>query len=323
MKRSVAVAAVGLLLAACVTTNDPAGPSKATASVSAPVANPTTGFESSWSVAPGNTARGRPVGGPHTVGVMAMDWPSEIAPLEPVQRRLNNRSVGSLPTEQFVLGLMPVANSRGDHIDKQLVKALFDVDSGADLLTSLDFARDRVMDDSLSTQFLLVYSRLLARAHGYQDSVAQTIIVADITTIIDSARCEPGTGDEFTGLFSGRRDFADLYEIARNYIAGADAQRRRDLAEGALLMERRTAPIRRDENLCRYGMRYMDRTKLTKTECSIPRANQTCYAGADNPAVPTRWADEDRWRKMRIDVLEEMTPEKIIEIYSKPLPQAM
>lgn len=306
-----------LALGACVTDGATASPpGSASAGADTRTAQPAATAPS------GQNALERPVGGPHTAGVMAMDWPPGMAPLEPVKHRMANLSEGADWLFQRQLLALPVADEWGHSINPALLLALAGSNTAATRAAALDFARDRMVDDTLSTQFELTYARLLAETPGLQDSATVEIIASDLTATIDSARCLPGLGDRYAGLLNRRRDFAPLYAMAREVLAQSDDQKRIAMAKTALLVERRTAPIRKDVVLCRYGALYTDFSSAREAECA-PGVIGTCYKVGDNKAVPTRWADEEKWHQERIKVLRMMTPEKIVETYSHPLPQVM
>lgn len=262
----------------------------------------------------------RPIGGPHTRDVMAMDWPADLAPVPPPQFRKPLLPLGADPAYLSKIQAMEIDDQWGHHINPELVEALLASDTLPKRLAALDYSRDRVRDDRLSTQFLLVYARLLSLTAGYEAGAAQAILAADLTAIIDSARCAYGPGDDYVGLRNRRRDFAELYAKAREVLAGADAAGRSDVVAAVLRIERLTAATRKDEMLCRYGVRYMDLNAAQKVDCKGGLIG-SCYAAADNKAVPTRWADEQAWHRQRISVLRELTPEKLVELYSRALPQ--
>ena len=259
-----------------------------------------------------------PVGGPYSSAVLAMEWPQEIAPDRPPARRKTQQSPGADAGFRQFLELHETADTYGHSIDPDLAKLLRSPVRVPMILTALDFTLARNFDDPLATQFLYLYAELLATKTPNVDTVAAATMAADIASMIDVARCASGPEDPMLGVWSRRREHRDVYAVTQRLLNRADAATRARVAYIALRMEKSSAAVRKDAALCRHGPPY-----ATSTTCSEDKSGSfpitRCESAGDDKSVPTNWArDDEAWRKRRIALLTQLTPEKIIETYSKP-----
>lgn len=264
-----------------------------------------------------------PVGGPYTFSVLAMDWPAELAPDRPPARRKVQQTPGADRGFREFLEMHETADLNGHDIDPELVKVLKSPVRLPMILTVLDFTLSRTFDDPLATQFFYLYAKLLATKTPNFDTVAAATVAADIASVIDIARCARGREDPMLGVWLRRREHADLYALTREYLKRADAATQERIAVLALRMEKSSAAVRKDAAVCRHGEPY-----ATGTRCSDDTSGSflvtRCESIGDDKSIETRWAvDDDEWRKRRIATLMQLTSQKVIEVYSKPLLQML
>jgi hypothetical protein len=270
-------------------------------------------------------AQARPVGEPHTAAVMAMDWPDSLKPLVPVTRRVFTTSPQADLAYRLELEGLDTSEGAPYRLNPAIMAKMGEANTVGRLLSALDYARDRTIDDQLSTSFSLLYARLLKdvaivlKQDDLLDTAVLQIIYTDMVSVIDTARCGGNTPAD--GVAFRWRNYEDLYALARQRIPTWDAEHKRRLVPTLRTMERRTAPIRKDEVLCRRQSMYWDTSKAKKVDCGLKGV--TCFASPDDPTVATIWADDEKWRAARIRIMEGLETEEILAHFSRPMGMAL
>lgn len=313
------------MMVGCVTTTDGGGSSNGTSGQET-AGGETLGQSSLWLAKRQfdqriEAARSKPVGGPHTAAVMAMDWPESLKPLTPVARRAFGTSPEADMAFRLELEALDTSEGASDRINPALIAKMGEATTVGKIFSALDYARDRMIDDELSTSFSLLYSRLLKDAgivlkqDDLLDTAVVQIIYTDMVSVIDSARCGGSTPTD--GVAFRWRNYGDLYALARQRLPTWGAEHKRRLVPTLRTMERRTAPIRRDEDLCRKQSIYWDTSKAKKVDCGLKGV--TCFASPNDPTVATLWADDEKWRVARIGIMERLETEAIMAYFSRPM----
>lgn len=334
--RCAAVVGVLAMIGGCVTTADGGGASNG--SPRRETAGRETLAQSSLWLAKGQfdqgkgqfdqgiaAAQARPVGGAHTAVVMAMDWPESVKPLVPVKRRAFVVSPEADLAFRMELEALETSEGAPYRINPAIMAKTGEANTVGRLLSALDYARDRMIDDQLSTSFSLLYARLLKdvaivlKQDDLFDTAVLQIIYTDLVSAIDSARCGGNTPTD--GVVHRWRNYEDLYALARQRIPTWDAEQKRRLVPTLMTWERRTAPIRKDEDLCRKQSFYGDTSKAKKVDCGLNGV--TCFVSPDDPTVATLWADDEEWRAARIRIMQRLETEEILARFSRPMGAAL
>ncbi len=203
---------------------------------------------------------------------------------------------------EYAVLINPITREMSDSVANELLKPK-NAESAA---ANIDYTTGIILKHSYASDLAFVMARNTYPTKNGQFRGLQWFAAGLLTSLIDTGWC----GDKSaTSEFSARMRSHVKYIQEMRALA---APERKKLEVFVLNFEKRTVGSRRNEGICRRGIRYMDVDNLKPATKAQRRGHIGRVMIAGHRAdLPTDWADEADWAENRRKALEFFFP-KII-----------